>query len=126
MGSWLVAESLRQARMRKNAPFLEKLGDIVLAAPDIDADVFRRQLEAIGRLNRPITVLTSRNDRFLRLSKGIAGGRARIGTGPTSALATDAAAKRYNLRIVDITQMPGPFGNHENYISSFRRLSTWQ
>src|SRR5690606_26852535 len=55
------------------------LGDVVLASPDIDIDVFKSQLQRIGRPDRPFFVLISRDDRALLVSSIIAGNRPRVG-----------------------------------------------
>src|SRR5690606_2826939 len=55
------------------------LGDVVLASPDIDVDVFKSQLRRIGRPERPFFVLISRDDRALLLSSILAGNRPRVG-----------------------------------------------
>lgn len=49
MGGWLVMEALRQLRFEGRSDVIAKL-QVVLAAPDIDADVFRKQIEVVGRL----------------------------------------------------------------------------
>lgn len=67
MGGWLVMEALRQLRFEGRNDVLSKL-QVVLAAPDIDADVFRKQIEVVGRLNPPLTILVSKDDRALKAS----------------------------------------------------------
>ena len=44
MGGWLTAEVLRQAKFKNDLEFNGKLGEVVLASPDIDIDVFRTQI----------------------------------------------------------------------------------
>jgi esterase/lipase superfamily enzyme len=40
-GNWVTVEALRQIKMSANKPAVSKLGAVVLAAPDIDIDVFK-------------------------------------------------------------------------------------
>ena len=49
MGNFLFVETLRQATIRGNGRFGGKLGQVMLAAPDIDIDVFRRQMPSPSR-----------------------------------------------------------------------------
>jgi esterase/lipase superfamily enzyme len=78
MGAWLAMESLRQMAIR-DGRVPAKIDTVILASPDIDVDVFRAQLESFGA-NRPaLVVFLSREDRALRLSRGIGGDVARLG-----------------------------------------------
>lgn len=79
MGNWVAMEALRQIAMVGDRDIADRLGDVVLAAPDIDVDVFRSQLRRIGKPDRPFFVLLSRDDRALLLSSVIAGNRPRVG-----------------------------------------------
>jgi esterase/lipase superfamily enzyme len=78
MGAWLAMESLRQMAIRgKRVP--AKIDTVILASPDIDVDVFRAQLASFGPDRPNIVVFLSREDRALRLSRGIGGDVARLG-----------------------------------------------
>ncbi|MBM7321566.1 alpha/beta hydrolase, partial [Agrobacterium sp. S2] len=44
MGSWLAVEALRQLRLQSKDRALHKIDQVILAAPDIDIDVFQKQL----------------------------------------------------------------------------------
>lgn len=63
MGNWLAVEMLRQAKIRGDMEFGHKPGEVMLASPDIDAQVFQSQAVVIGSRNLPIMVFVSRNDR---------------------------------------------------------------
>ena len=78
MGAWLATESLRQIAL-EDGHLPKKISNVILASPDLDVDVFRRQVREMGR-NRPrITIFVSRHDRALRVSSLLAGGIARVG-----------------------------------------------
>lgn len=65
-----------QKESRKTVSGLE---NVVLAAPDIDTADMIRQLEAIGHLERPLTLLVLKDDGALALSGFVTGGRRRFG-----------------------------------------------
>ena len=79
MGTLLTVETLRQASIKGDKTFGGKLHDVILASPDIDINVFRTQLDTIGRLPQPMTVLVSGDDKALGLSKLLDGGNDRVG-----------------------------------------------
>ncbi len=79
MGNWLTMEALRQFALATDRDVDGVLGDIILASPDIDVDVFKSQLRRIGKPDRPFFVIVSRDDRALLASSIIAGNRPRVG-----------------------------------------------
>lgn len=104
MGGFLIMETARQLKLQGRHDVLDKL-TIVLAAPDIDADLFRSQLEVIGDMKEPITLLVSNDDGALRLSSLLAGKRPRIGRLEVSNPTVAVAASLYHLRVIDITSL---------------------
>lgn len=114
MGNWLTLETLRQAKHKGRVDFNGKLGDVILASPDIDNDVFRTQLDVIGPLRRPMTVLVSGDDSALKASALLAGGQQRAGQITADEVRTfSKEIKRYNLRVVDLTGVDG--GNNGSH-----------
>lgn len=79
MGNWLTMEALRQFALADDMDIRKALGDIILASPDIDVDVFKSQLRRIGRPEKPFFVIVSQDDRALLASSIIAGNRPRVG-----------------------------------------------
>jgi esterase/lipase superfamily enzyme len=79
MGTWIAVEALRQLAIAGNPDLDGRLGDVVLASPDIDIDVFKSQMLRIGKPKRPYFVLVSGDDKALRLSSLIAGQSPRVG-----------------------------------------------
>ena len=78
MGAWLTVEALRQIALEHGrAP--AKISNLILASPDLDIDVFRRQVAEMGPDRPLITIFVSRHDRALALSSLIAGGVTRVG-----------------------------------------------
>ena len=78
MGAWLATELLRQIAL-EDGRVPKKISNVILASPDLDVDVFRRQIREMGPDRPLITVFVSREDRALRLSALIAGGITRVG-----------------------------------------------
>ncbi|HEY6633317.1 MAG TPA: alpha/beta hydrolase [Rhizobiaceae bacterium] len=78
MGTWVTMEALRQLALTGNRDLGGKLGDVILASPDIDVDVFKSQMRRYGKPNRPFFLLLSSDDRALKLSSILAGNK-RVG-----------------------------------------------
>lgn len=104
MGGFLIMEALRQIKLQGHGDVLDKLA-VVLAAPDIDADVFRRQLAVIGPLKTPLTLFVSKDDKALQLSEFLGGERQRAGRLEVDDPVVIEAAARYRIKVVDITSL---------------------
>ncbi|WP_299655592.1 alpha/beta fold hydrolase [uncultured Jannaschia sp.] len=116
MGGWLVMEVLRQMRIAGEDEALTRL-EVVLAAPDIDVDLFRQQLAVIGKMDIPMVLMVSSDDRALQLSSAIAGQKPRVGALSLSDPAVQAAAKASNVVLLDISSIDATSGmNHDRYI----------
>lgn len=123
MGCWLTAETLRQLRLSGQDRVIRRLASVALAAPDIDLDVFRNQLETIGTLEPPLTILVSTDDRALHLSRRLGGERVRVGILDVNDPRVQSLAEAYHLQIIDISQMSGSDGlNHDRYLGSAKTL----
>jgi esterase/lipase superfamily enzyme len=70
-------EALREASISGHQGLNGRLGEVMLAAPDIDLAVFRQQLAKLGTVH--VTVFASAGDRALSLSSLIARDRPRVG-----------------------------------------------
>jgi esterase/lipase superfamily enzyme len=117
MGAWLVMEVLRQLRLEGRDDVLDRLR-VILAAPDIDVDVFRQQLKVIGPLPTPLMVLVSPQDRALLVSQLISASRPRIGTLDVRDPEVQADAAAANVQIVDISALADTGGaGHDRYIA---------
>ncbi|MCX7900061.1 MAG: alpha/beta hydrolase [Methylocystis sp.] len=115
MGNWVTLEALRQMAIR-NHGVPDKLRNVMLAAPDVDFDVFRRQIAEIDARRPLFTLFASRDDNALAVSKRIWGDKPRVG-------AVDANASPYRevftndrVNVVDLTQLPREhFLGHSKY-----------
>ncbi len=112
MGNWVTVEAFRQIRLSGDLPPASRIGTIVLAAPDIDIDVFKSQLRRFGKPQKPFYVVLSQDDRALFLSKTIAGGVTRVGdSADTAELAALGAT------VIDLTDVKADDAtNHDKFV----------
>ena len=78
MGSWPAVEAVRQIAIRDGG-VPAKISNLILASPDLDVGVFRRQVEDMGPKRPRITLFTAQHDRALQLSRFISRGATRLG-----------------------------------------------
>jgi esterase/lipase superfamily enzyme len=109
MGGWLTIEALAKLSQERGRAVFGGLSNVVLAAPDIGVDEMVRRLEIIGPFPRPLTVLVAGDDGALNLSRIISGHR-RVGSDDVRDQQVQAAAKRYHVRIIDISEVKASDG----------------
>jgi esterase/lipase superfamily enzyme len=112
MGNWVTVEAFRQIRLSGDLPPASKIGTILLAAPDIDIDVFKSQLRRFGKPQKPFYVVLSKDDRALFLSRTIAGGVTRVGDASDTADLTALGATVIDLTDVKATDAT----NHDKFV----------
>lgn len=78
MGNWLALESLRQMAIR-NDGLPGKFKNVMLAAPDVDVNVFSSQIADMGKQRPRFTLFVSRDDRALAVSQRVWGNVSRLG-----------------------------------------------
>jgi esterase/lipase superfamily enzyme len=114
MGGFLVMEALRTASLSGDTQLLRSLEATILAAPDIDTDVFNQQLETLQPMPEPFVVLVSSRDRALQLGKRLRGGAPRVGEG---ADIDDLRAR--GVTVIDLSEIDGQDRlNHSTFASS--------
>ncbi|MCV9909725.1 alpha/beta fold hydrolase [Brucella sp. HL-2] len=111
MGAIVVMEALRTLSIGKRTDVQKRIRGVLLAAPDLDPDLFRSQLSDIRKLPQPFTIIVSRRDRALDISRRLSGGDARIGSGVDIAL-----LQNKNIQVLDTSQVDG--GGHAIFASS--------
>lgn len=110
MGNWVTMEALRQLAISGDPALGGKLGDVVLASPDIDVDVFKAQMARYGKPKKPFLVILSDDDKALQIARRIAGNRPRVGDyGDPQDLA------KLGVAVVDLTQITGDRLNHTKF-----------
>ena len=118
MGNWLTLESLRQMAIR-NGRIAPKIKNVMLAAPDVDVDVFKRQIAEIGPNDAHVTLFVSQDDRALAVSARVWGGAPRLG-----AINPDKEPNRSDfsadkITVVDLTKLKaGGDLNHAKFAES--------
>jgi esterase/lipase superfamily enzyme len=112
MGTLLTLETLRMVRASAGESAMERIGAVVLAAPDIDIDLFARGLERLGSDAKKITVISSTNDRALAMSSRLAGGIIRAGAADRERL------EALGVRVADASEFGGGIINHDLFLSN--------
>ncbi|MBM1170968.1 alpha/beta hydrolase [Microvirga arabica] len=112
MGTLLTLETLRMLRASGGESAMERIGAVVLAAPDIDIDLFARGLERLGSDAKKITVISSTNDRALAVSSRLAGGIVRAGAADRERL------EALGVRVADASEFGGGIINHDLFLSN--------
>lgn len=116
MGGWLVVETLRQLKLQGRDDVLSKL-NVILAAPDIDEDVFRTQMAVIGKMKQPMTILVAGDDRALAVSRVISASSNRVGTLNVNDPKVQQAAIANGVTLVDISQVqPSDSAHHNRFV----------
>lgn len=115
MGARLTMEALRQMRLQGKGAVLDRL-EIILAAPDIDIDVFREQLGVVGKMKDPITILVASDDKALALSSRLSAGRKRLGAIDIENPAVRRAIDGSGVRVIDISDIQTNTIAHDRYV----------
>ncbi len=110
MGNWVTLEALRQMSIRNNG-LPPKIKNIMLAAPDVDFDVFRRQIEAMHVNPSLFTIFVSRDDEALAVSKRVWGDKPRLGAVDPNAEPYRDVLDRERIRPVDLTEVASGGGD---------------
>lgn len=118
MGTWLTVESLRQMAIRKGR-IPPKISEVILAAPDLDIDVFRQQLADMGPDRPKFTIFVSRDDRALIVSRRISGNVDRLGQVNIEDPAIRAQLESEGITVLDLSKLRGGDSlNHSKYAQS--------
>ncbi len=119
MGSYLAIESLRQMSIRDRG-LSPKIQDVMLASPDIDVDVFRRQIAEIDAGPRPaqFTLFIARDDRALGLSSFLARDSTRLGSLDPNKEPYRSILEQGRVQVIDLTgTASNDFTNHGKFAS---------
>ncbi len=115
MGNWVTMEALRQMAIRDRR-IEPKIDSVVLAAPDLDIDVFRTQIVAIGEKRPPFVLFTSRNDRALRVAGALYGSQPRLGEIDPNLEPYRADLARERIQAIDLSNAKsGDSFNHATF-----------
>lgn len=104
MGNWLALEALRQMAIR-NGRLPAKFKNVMLAAPDVDVDVFRSQIADMGADRPQFTLFVSRDDRALAVSRRVWGDVSRLGAIDPDAQPYKQELEANRIRVIDLTKV---------------------
>nr|WP_275065407.1 alpha/beta hydrolase [Bartonella sp. AU15XJBT] len=111
MGNFVIMEAFRTLALQGKYKPIRRITSLLMAAPDIDIDVFERQLNDIKKLPQPTAILVSRADKALAVSGRLTGGHHRVGDG------SDIEMLRKNgIAVLDFSHVDG--GAHNVFASS--------
>lgn len=113
MGTLLVTETMVQADLAGQLGESGHLNNIMLAAPDIDLDLFRAQLGQIRNKKGNVFVFVSRDDKALAISRRLSGGVDRVGD------ATPEELAGLGVTVIDLSAVgDSAGGTHSKYAAS--------
>lgn len=112
MGNLATLEAMTVLARRGFTPKAE-LNSVILAAPDVDFDLFEEYIKDLGPIRDKMYVLVSKDDRALTLSRRIAGGVSRVGATDPDNLAA------LGLKVVDLSLVNDKSNaNHSKFAES--------
>jgi esterase/lipase superfamily enzyme len=117
MGNYLTVEALRQMSIRDRG-LPPKIQDVMLASPDIDVDVFRRQIAEIdaGPRTTQFTLFVSRDDKALGLSSLLARDSTRLGALDPTKEPYSSMLEKARVNVVDLTNVASnDAANHSKF-----------
>lgn len=118
MGNWLTLEALRQMAIR-NDGLPAKFKNVMLAAPDVDVDVFRSQIVDMGDPHPQFTLFVSRDDKALAVSRRVWGDVARLGSIDPETEPYKQELADSNITVIDLTKIKaGDRLNHGKFAAS--------
>jgi len=120
MGNYLTVEALRQMSIRDRG-LPRKIRDVMLASPDIDVDVFRRQIAEIDAEPRAtsFTLFVSRDDKALGLSSILARDTTRLGALDPTVEPYSSMLQQARVNVVDLTGLASnDIANHSKFSTS--------
>jgi len=104
MGNWVTLEALRQMAIRDKR-IAPKIKNVMLAAPDVDVDVFRRQMADIGAQGPNVTLFVSQDDRALKVSRRVWGNIERLGQINVAQEPFATEMQQDKITVIDLTKL---------------------
>jgi esterase/lipase superfamily enzyme len=111
--AWLAMESLRAVAISGHPDLDGRLGEIMLAAPDIDLGVFGQQIARVGPEH--VSIFVSGSDRALSLSSHIAGDRPRLGAMDPSTPKDLRELEALGVRVYDTSRLNTDFVGRNSF-----------
>jgi esterase/lipase superfamily enzyme len=118
MGNWVTLEALRQMAIR-DGRVNPKIKVVMLAAPDVDVDVFRSQIAVVGKNGPKVTLFVSQDDRALAFSRRLWGDIPRLGQINPTGEPYKTQFDSDNITVIDLTdQKTDDRMNHAKFAAS--------
>lgn len=113
MGSLLTVEALVEANNSKNPSSFGRVNNVMFAAPDIDLDLFKTQLNRMKGKTGNFFVFVSKDDRALMVSRRISGGVERVGAADAEELSN------LGVTVIDLSEIDdSASGTHSKFAGS--------
>jgi esterase/lipase superfamily enzyme len=118
IGNWIAVEALRQMAIRRGV-LPKKIKNVIMAAPDVDVDVFRSQYLQLGSSKPRFTLFLSQDDNALSLSRRLAGDKDRLGSIDPDKEPYRSKLSSTNIVVIDLTKLASndPF-HHAKFANS--------
>lgn len=118
MGNWVALESLTQMAVR-NRGIPPKIANVMLASPDVDADVFRTQIAEMTGRRPKFTLFVSQDDRALAVSRRVWGGKDRLGAVDPDVEPYKSEFEAEKITVLNLTKLrTGDSLNHGKFAES--------
>ena len=106
MGNWVTLEALRGMAIR-TGKIGSKVKNVMLVAPDVDVDVFRTEMQSMGKSRPRFFLFASQDDGALGFSKTVWGGVPRIGAIDPAQEPYKSELAQENVEAFDLTKLKG-------------------
>lgn len=118
MGNWVALESLTQMAVR-NRGIPPKIANVMLASPDVDADVFRTQIAEMTGRRPKFTLFVSQDDRALAVSRRVWGNKDRLGAVDPDVEPYKSEFEKDRITVLNLTKLrTGDKLNHGKFAES--------
>ncbi|MEI5667102.1 alpha/beta hydrolase [Bosea sp. CCNWLW174] len=118
MGNWVALESLTQMAVR-NRGIPPKIANVMLASPDVDADVFRTQIAEMTGRRPKFTLFVSQDDRALAVSRRVWGNKDRLGAVDPDVEPYKSEFEKDKITVLNLTKLrTGDKLNHGKFAES--------
>ena len=118
MGNWVALEALTQMAIR-NRGIPAKVANVMLASPDVDADVFRTQIAEMEGRRPNFTLFVSQDDRALAVSRRVWGGKDRLGAVDPDVEPYRSEFEQLKITVLNLTKLrTGDKLNHGKFAES--------
>lgn len=106
MGCLLTLQALH-AKALNAASIGDKIANVLLVAPDVDVNVFQKQMRQMGHSMPRFALFLSQDDHALKVSKAISGGQTRLGDIDPAREPYKSEFRHQHILVFDLTGLRG-------------------